>query len=69
MQPDFGLTARSVLSMKNVGTIEPTTKTWYPYLVVDITAFGDVKRATLICDSEIRHSKLGANWKQAFRNI
>ena len=31
--------------------MEPTTKTWYPYLVVDITAFGDVKRATLICDS------------------
>ena len=59
--------------MKNVGTIEPTTKTWYPYLVVDITAFGDVKRATLICDSgaavSVVHTNLLRGVKHTVRSM
>ena len=59
--------------MKNVGAIEPTTKTWYPYLVVDITAFGDVKRATLICDSgaavSVVHTNLLRGVKHTVRSM
>ena len=59
--------------MKNVGTMEPTTKTWYPYLVVDITAFGDVKRATLICDSgaavSVVHTNLLRGVKHTVRSM
>jgi hypothetical protein len=59
--------------VKNVGTIEPTTKTWYPYLVVNITAFGDVKRATLIYDSgaavSVVHAKFLRGVKHTVRSM
>jgi hypothetical protein len=53
--------------------IEPQAKVWFPYMVVDMTAFGDVKRATLICDSgaavSVVHTKLLQGVKHSVRCI
>lgn len=48
-------------------------KTWHPYVVVNITEFGDAKRATLICDSgaavSVVHTNLLRGVKHTVRSM